>query len=125
MQENFEPTLRAHVLRDDNGRARSIRHTQEHWASEQGSPAEAALDYVREMAGVYEVPNTELANLHVHATHLDPRPLGVEYRLDEEIANFDAMTFGFDQTVMNTPVWGGGIKAVSYTHLTLPTILRV
>ena len=115
MQETFEPTLRAHVLRDDNGRARSIRHTQEHWASEQGSPAEAALDYVREMAGVYEVPNTELANLHVHATHLDPRPLGMEYRLDEEIANFDAMTFGFDQTVMNTPVWGAGIKVTVKT----------
>lgn len=58
MKETFEPTLKAHVLRDNNGRARTIRHTQKHWASEQGSPVEAALDYVREMAATTWIPRS-------------------------------------------------------------------
>lgn len=110
MQEIFDPSLRAHLVRDDDGRVRSIRHSQEYWSAEQGSPSEAAFAYVREMAGVYELPTAGLANLHLRATHLEPKPQEVEYRLDQETANFDATTFGFDQTVLNIPVWGAGIS---------------
>jgi len=36
MKGTSEPTL--HVLRDDNGRARTIRHTQEHWTGQPRLP---------------------------------------------------------------------------------------
>ena len=62
------------------------------------------------MGSDYEVPGGELDNLTVRATHLDPRPQGVEYRLAEERQSFDSTTFGFDQTVLNTPVWSAGLK---------------
>jgi hypothetical protein len=112
MDERFDSGLGAHVVRDDTGRVREIRHTQEFWASEEGSPLATAIAYLREMAAVYEVPPAELASLHVRATHMDPEQRGVEYRLAEETQTFDAATFGFDQTYLNTPVWGAGLKVM-------------
>lgn len=110
MQERFDTELKAHVLRDQDDRLRSIRHSQEYWESEEGSPLAAAVAYVREIADAYEVPSGELDNVQAQATHLDPVPQGVEYRLAEERQSFDSTTFGFDQTVLNTPVWGAGLK---------------
>lgn len=112
MNEEFDPGLRAQVVRDDAGRVRAIHHAQEFWASEEGSPLAAAIGYVRQMASVYEVPPTELASLHVRATHVDPEERGIEYRLEDETQSFDAATFGFAQTYLNTPVWGAGIKVL-------------
>jgi hypothetical protein len=110
MQEHFDEGLKADVLRDQSNRVRAIRHSQEYWESEEGSPLGAAIAYVREMAGAYEVPSSELDNLQAQATHLDPKPQDVKYRLAEERSSFDTATFGFDQTVLNTPVWGAGLK---------------
>lgn len=112
MHEGFDPGLRAQVVRDDTGRVRAIHHAQEFWASEEGSPLAAAIDYLHQMASVYEVPSTEFASLHVRATHVDPEERGVEYRLEDETHSFDAATFGFAQTYLNTPVWGAGIKVL-------------
>lgn len=110
MQEHFDEGLKADVLRDQSNRVRAIRHSQEYWESEEGSPLGAAIAYVREMAGAYEVPSSELDNLQARAAHLDPKPQDVEYRLAEERSSFDTATFGFDQTVLNTPVWAAGLK---------------
>lgn len=110
MREQFDAGLKAHVLRDQDNRLRAIRHSQEYWESEEGSPLAAAIAYVREMAAAYEVPSSELDNLQVRAAHLDPKPQGVEYRLAEERQSFDSTTFGFAQTVLNTPVWAAGLK---------------
>ena len=110
MNEEFDAALGAHVRRDDAGRVRSIRHTQEFYASEEGSPLVAAIAYVRDLAGTYELGSAELASLHVRATHLDPEERGVEYRLEDETPSSDAATYGFAQTFLNTPVWAAGIK---------------
>jgi hypothetical protein len=110
MPEQFDQRLNAHVLRDQDNRLRSINHSQEYWESEEGSPLAAAIEYLRAMGSEFEVPGGELDNLAVRATHLDPRPQGVEYRLAEERQSFDSTTFGFDQTVLNTPVWSAGLN---------------
>lgn len=81
MPEQFDQRLNAHVLRDQDNRLRSINHSQEYWESEEGSPLAAAIEYLRAMGSEFEVPGGELDNLAVRATHLDPRPQGVEYRL--------------------------------------------
>jgi hypothetical protein len=110
MQEQYDARLKAHVVRDQDNRLRAIRHSQEYWDSEEGSPLAAAIEYLRALASEYEVPSGGLDNLAVRATHLDPRPQGVEFRLAEERQSFDSATFGFDQTVLNTPVWAAGLK---------------
>ncbi len=78
MHEQFDGHLHAHVLRDQDDRLREIRHFQEYWESEQGSPLAAAIGYLHAMASEYEVPTGELDNLALQATHLDPRPQPVE-----------------------------------------------
>lgn len=70
---------------------------------------------MREVAGVFEVDGEQLDNVHTRSTHLDPVEQGVEYRLAQEAQGFDAATFGFDQTYLNTPVWGGGISVTVKT----------
>ena len=110
MREQFDGRLNAHILRDQDNRLRSVTHSAEYWESEEGSPLAAAVDYLRSMGSDYEVPTGELDNLALPVTHLDPRPQGVEYRLAEERQSFDSTTFGFDQTVLNTPVWSAGLK---------------
>src|SRR6476660_3792045 len=110
MPEQFDARLNAHILRDQDNRLRSVTHSAEYWESEEGSPLAAAVGYLRWMGSDYEVPGGELDNLALPVTHLDPRPQGVEYRLAEERQSFDSTTFGFDQTVLNTPVWSAGLK---------------
>lgn len=109
MDEVYEPGLAAHVERDDRGRARGIRHSQEYWVAEEGSPVEAAMAYLRAVGDEFEASPAELRQLHVPATHLDPRPADVEFRIDEVRSVFDSTTVGFDQTVVNTPIWHAGI----------------
>lgn len=110
MQEQFDLGLKAHVLRDEDNRVRAIRHSQEYWESDEGSPLAAAIAYARELAGAYELPSGELDHLQLRATHLDPKPQGVEYRLADERQSFDSTTFWFAQTALNTPVWEAGLK---------------
>src|SRR5215207_7282022 len=98
MQEQFDSSLKAHVLRDQDGRIRAIRHSQEYWESEEGSPLAAAIAYLQALATAYEVPSGELDHPQLPVTHLDPKPQGVEYRLAEQRQSFDSTTIAFDQT---------------------------
>ena len=81
MSETYEPTLKAHVTRDPVGRARSLRHSQEYWEADSGSALDAAVVYLRDIAGVYEVSTSELDHAHVPVSYLDPNEDGPEYRL--------------------------------------------
>jgi hypothetical protein len=115
MQESFDPELNAEVTQDSDGRVRAIRHTDEFAESDEDSPLAAAIAYVRNVAGVFDLGAEQLDNIHVQSTHLDPAEQGVEYRRAQESQSFDAATFGFDQTYLNTPVWGGGISVTVKT----------
>jgi hypothetical protein len=68
MREHLKLLL-AQVIRDDTGRVRTIRHSQEPWASEKCSSLPTAISYLREMASAYELSETGLASLHVPAVH--------------------------------------------------------
>jgi zinc metalloprotease ZmpB len=115
MQESFDPELNAEVTQDSDGRVRAIRYTDEFAESDEDSPFAAAIAYVRQVAGVFDVGEQQLDNVHVQSTHLDPAQQGVEYRRAQASESFDAATFGFDQTYLNTPVWGGGISVTVKT----------
>src|SRR5690606_29856333 len=91
-------------------RIRAIRHTQEYWESPLGGGLATATRYLRDLASVYELPSSRLDRLEVKVSFLDPRQQSEEYRLSEEKRHFDAETFGFYQTYLNTPVWRAGLK---------------
>jgi hypothetical protein len=110
MQETYRPDLQAHVLLDNDRRVRAIRHTQQYWESPKGGGLATAVAYLREMAGVYELPSRALDQLETRVNFLDPREQGVQYRLDEERRQFDSETFGFHQTCLNVPVWLAGLR---------------
>jgi hypothetical protein len=110
MQETYRPELKAHVLLDNDRRVRAIRHTQEYWESPAGGGLATAVAYLREMAGVYELPSRALDQLETRVSFLDPREQGPQYRLEEERRQFDSETFGFYQTCLNVPVWLAGLR---------------
>lgn len=110
MNENYRAALKAHVLTDDANRVRAIRHTGEYWDSPAGGGLMTAASYLRQVAGVYEIPTTTLDRLETKVSFLNPREQGEEYRLSEERRQFDSQTFGFYQTWHNVPVWRAGLK---------------
>ncbi len=110
MKETYDPELKAHVLTDDNGQVRAIRHTQEYWKSPVRGGLETALTYLRAFAGVYGIQEAQLERLAVKVTFLEPREQGEEYRLSDEKRQFDSATYGFYQTFLNVPVWRAGLK---------------
>lgn len=110
MKESYRPNLKAHVLTDSANRVRVIRHTQEYWESPTAGGLTTAVAYLREFAGVYEIPTKKFDRLETKVSFLDPREQEEEYRLWEEKRQFDSETFGFYQTWLNVPVWLAGVK---------------
>src|SRR5688500_4059457 len=95
VEESFDPELNAQVTQDSDGRVRAIRYPDEFAESDEDSPLGAAIGYVRQVAGMFDVGAEQLDNIHVQSTHLDPAEQGVEYRRAQESQGFDAATFGF------------------------------
>ncbi|MCU0836880.1 MAG: hypothetical protein MUC77_21005 [Chromatiaceae bacterium] len=110
MKETYRPDLKSHVLTDEANRVRAIRHTQEYWESPTGGGLMTAVAYLRQFASVYEIPAKKLDRLQTKVSFLEPREQDEEYRLSEERRQFDSETFGFYQTLLNTPVWRAGLK---------------
>lgn len=110
MKEFYRSDLKAHLSVDESNKVRAIRHSQEYLVSEQSSPLNAAIDYLNQHAGIYETPSTQFSHLSTKAEFLNPGDEGIAYRKLEERAHFDAYTFGFCQTYLNTPVWQAGFK---------------
>jgi hypothetical protein len=110
MKEIFSKELQAHVIFDDAGRARSIRHSVQRWACEENDVTQAAIGYLRQVAPTYGIAAERLANIHQQVSYLDPREQGDEYRLAETKSSFNTSTLSFRQTVKNVPVWRSGIS---------------
>lgn len=110
MNTTYNSELKAHLSLDDNNRVRHIRHSQEYWPSEKASPRLSANDYLKQMAGVLQIPNGQLNNLNKRVSFVDPREQGVEYQLHEEKSSFDSTMVAYFQTYMNVPVWRKGLS---------------
>ena len=110
MKEIYRPDLKAHVSLDTADRVRTIRHSQEYWASPVGGGLPTALAYLRQFAGVYGIAPNRFERAGSKIGFLDPREQPEEYRLSEERRQFDSETFGFYQTWLNVPVWRAGLK---------------
>lgn len=110
MKTTYKPNIKAHVSVDDENKVRHIRHSQEHWESEDNVPRVSAETYLNEWAETLQIPNEQLQNLNQKVSFYDPREQGVEYQLDEEKHLFDSTTVGYYQTYLNTPVWRKGLS---------------
>jgi hypothetical protein len=104
----YNPDLKAHLTLDGQDRVRHILQSQKYFLSEMGSARQAAADYLRKRAEVFQIPPSQLERLHLRTTFLDPREQGVEYREYDAKRFFASTTFCYYQTVHNTPVWGAG-----------------
>ncbi len=110
MKEIFSKELQAHVMLDDAGRARSIRHSVQKWVCKENDVTQAAIGYLRHVGPTYGIAAERLANMYQQVSYLDPREQGEEYRLAETKGSFDTSTLSFHQTVKNVPVWRSGIS---------------
>jgi hypothetical protein len=107
METQFDSELRAQLSLDE-GRVRHILHT--HYKPVEAATARAAAEqYLRDVAGTFEIPAEQLARLHQQVDFLNPRPEPIEYRLQEVKRFFSASTYCYFQTIHNTPVWDGGM----------------
>lgn len=110
MKEQYKPELKAHVLTDNKKRVRAIRHSQEYWESDKIGIKDTAVSYFKNVAGIFNVPISQLNSLYQKVNHLLPVQKDIEYQVAEEKRHFDATTLSFAQTYMNTPVWNAGFK---------------
>lgn len=133
MESQYRPDLRANVMIDDAGKVRHILHHGEPWRGTTDDPVAAAIEYVRERAGLLQLADTTLSHLDEEVAYTDPRDEGDEYRLDDVKRQFDTVTVSFAQTHLNVPVWRTGIsvtvkqenersRVIEVTDNTLPTV---
>lgn len=109
MRRTYDPTLKATVTLDEAGRVRGINHLDEFREMENLRGHEAAQAYLREIAGSFNIAPDALRNLEQPVSYFDPLAQESEYRFSEGKASFDAVTYAYYQTYLNTPVWGAGI----------------
>ena len=109
MRTDYDSGLKATVTWDDAGRIRGILYFDKY--REMGSlrGRTAAEAYIRDIAGSFSVPPEALRSIDQPVSYLEPREQGVEYRFNEEKVSFDTVTYIYDQTYLNAPVWDAGI----------------
>ena len=109
MKKIYDPTLKASVTLDDAGHIRGINYLDEYPEIKGFQGREAAMAYVRDVAGKLNVAPASLRNLDQPVSYVDPEEKDVEYRLSEEKTFFNLTTYAYYQTYLNTPVWEAGI----------------
>lgn len=109
MRVEYDPGLKANLSLDDAGRVRSVNHTDEYWESDGDSALQVAVDYLRQVSDILQVPTAQMQDIQQQVSYLDPMEQGAEYRLSEQKPMFDATTVGFYQTYLNVPVWQAGL----------------
>lgn len=109
MNIKFDPSLQADLTIDAEGIVRGINHFQAYMPSDQLSMRLAAIDYIRQVADVIDVPKARLVRAHQKVSYLDPLEADIEYRISEEKTFFDSTTTALVQTYLNVPIWRAGI----------------
>src|SRR4030095_14221102 len=104
-----DSSLKANLVRDDDDKLRAINHHDEFPAIDANDARAAALRYLRDMAGNFDIDAGEVENAGQSLSFLDPQPRGSEFRLRDDKRQFDTATFAFNQTYLNLPVWEAGV----------------
>ena len=108
MVQEFDSQRKIHLTRDSQGTARDLLHVEEPYESAAGTALVAAREYLEKFGGVLGIAPSELSNFGLPA-ETSPVDAGVEYRFDQEKAQFDTTTVVLAQTYFGLPVWEAGV----------------
>lgn len=109
MKTIYDKTLKATVILDDDNVVRAINHLDEYPEIAGARGRAAAAEYVRMIAGTYNIAPPALRDLDLPVSYLDPQVRDVEFHFSAEQPAFDSATYGYAQTYLNVPVWAAGI----------------
>ena len=120
MYEEFDGRRRTKIVRDADGIARVLSHTDRHVAVKAATPQLAANDYLNRYGHLFGLKQQHLKNLSRGVVQ-DPTGAPVDYRFLREKSQFDVTTVAFDQTRFGLAVWEAGIS-VTMKHNPLRVI---
>jgi zinc metalloprotease ZmpB len=120
MYEEFDGRIRTKIVRDADGVARMLSHTDGHVAVKAATPQAAANDYLNRYGHLFGLKQQHLKNL-TRGVVQDPTGAPVDYRFLREKSQFDVTTVAFDQTRFGLAVWEAGIS-VTMKHNPLRVI---
>ena len=120
MYEEFDGRTRTKIVRDADGIARMLSHTDRHVAVKAATPQAAANNYLNRYGHLFGLKQRHLKNL-TRGVMQDPTGAPVDYRFLREKSQFDVTTVAFDQTRFGLAVWEAGIS-VTMKHNPLRVI---
>ena len=120
MYEEFDGRTRTKIVRDADGIARVLSHTDRHVAVKAATPQAAASAYLSRYGHLFGLKQHHLKNLD-RGVAQDPTGAPVDYRFLREKSQFDVTTVAFDQTRFGLAVWDAGIS-VTMKHNPLRVI---
>jgi hypothetical protein len=120
MYEEFDGRTRTKIVRDTDGIARVLSHTDRHVAVKAATPQAAASAYLNRYGHLFGLKQQHLKNL-TRGVVQDPTGAAVDYRFLREKSQFDVTTVAFDQTRFGLAVWDAGIS-VTMKHNPLRVI---
>jgi hypothetical protein len=120
MYEEFDGRTRTKIVRDADGIARVLSHTDRHVAVKAATPQAAASAYLNRYGHLFGLKQHHLKNLD-RGVAQDPTGAPVDYRFLREKSQFDVTTVAFDQTRFGLAVWEAGIS-VTMKHNPLRVI---
>lgn len=105
----FSLTPNVHVERAQDGSVRQLRHLQQPYAAAATSPRPLAVEYVRDVASIYNIPAGALValNTQFHQTDLfslEPQRLHFHSQTDF----LGTSTISYVQTIGGLPIWEAG-----------------
>ena len=117
MFEEFDAQNRVKIVRDADGAARILSHSDHYVSAEGRTPRAAAGDYLNRYGHLFGVEPRHLRNLRKPPERA-PTAAGHEYRYAATKPQFDLTTVAFQQTFFGLPVWEAGL-AVTLKHAPL------
>jgi hypothetical protein len=120
MYEEFDRRSRTKIVRDADGIARVLSHTDRHVTAKAATPQAAASAYLNRYGHLFGLKQHHLKNLD-RGVAQDPTGAPVDYRFFREKSQFDVTTVAFDQTRFGLAVWEAGIS-VTMKHNPLRVI---
>jgi zinc metalloprotease ZmpB len=109
MYEEFDGRTQTKIVRDADGIARVLSHTDRHVAVKAATPQAAASAYLSRYGHLFGLKQHHLKNLDRGVAE-DPTGAPVDYRFLREKSQFDVTTVAFDQTRFGLAVWEAGIS---------------
>lgn len=110
MESQYRPELSAEVMTDETGKVRHVVHGGTPWRGTQQGAVPAAIEYVRQQAGLLQIADSTLGHLDEEVADSEPHDEGATYRLEQVKRQFDTATVAFAQTHLGVPVWRAGIS---------------